>query len=137
MALRRWPGPVSASCLRLPLSDVPCWQCARKGALLLPQWQRQLRLQSTSTSRRPDKRVAVIGGGITGLTTAFHLASQHSTKVVLYEKSNTLGGWMQSDTVDIDSGKVVFDYGPRTLMGGLPDAMATVELVCITFLVWP
>lgn len=44
---------------------------------------------------------------------------------------------MQSDTVDIDSGKVVFDYGPRTLMGGLPDAMATVELVCITFLVWP
>ncbi|KDB24597.1 protoporphyrinogen oxidase [Trichophyton interdigitale MR816] len=129
MALRRWPGPVSASCLRLPLTNVPCWQCSRKGASLLSQWQRQLRLQSTSTSRQPDKRVAVIGGGITGLTTALHLASQHSTRVVLYEKSNALGGWMQSETVDIDSGKVVFDYGPRTLMGGLPDAMATVELL--------
>lgn len=44
---------------------------------------------------------------------------------------------MQSETVDIDSGKVVFDYGPRTLMGGLPDAMATVELVRVVFFICP
>lgn len=73
---------------------------------------------------------AVIGGGITGLTTAFRLAQDPScSKVTLYEGSNRLGGWIQSETVEVDDGEVVFEYGPRTLRTAVPQSLPLIDLV--------
>lgn len=73
---------------------------------------------------------AVIGGGITGLTTAYRLAQDPSCeKVTLYERSHRLGGWLQSETVEVDGGQVVFEYGPRTLRTVVPSSLPLVDLV--------
>lgn len=90
------------------------------------------------------KRVAVIGGGITGLTAAFRLSQDPSTNVTLFEKSSRLGGWLQStyhdldfDVCDEDDGRIhhvggprlLYEYGPRTFRGGCPGVLASLELV--------
>lgn len=59
---------------------------------------------------------AVIGGGITGLTSAFHLSrNPKCSSVTIYEKSPRLGGWMRSERVPVKGGDVLFEYGPRTI----------------------
>ncbi|PNY27109.1 Protoporphyrinogen oxidase [Tolypocladium capitatum] len=66
-------------------------------------------------------RIAVVGGGLTGLTTAYYLAKQlpASAKITLYEASDRLGGWIRTDrvpvAVDGTRGTVSFERGPRTL----------------------
>ncbi|RHZ57924.1 oxygen-dependent protoporphyrinogen oxidase [Aspergillus thermomutatus] len=75
---------------------------------------------------------AVIGGGITGLTTAFRLSQDPKcTKITLYEKEQRVGGWMQSQTVPVgdDDGKVVFEYGPRTLRAAIPACLPLLDLL--------
>ncbi|KAL1877232.1 oxygen-dependent protoporphyrinogen oxidase [Paecilomyces lecythidis] len=73
---------------------------------------------------------AVIGGGITGLTTAFRLSRDpNCTKVTLYEQSNQLGGWLQSETIEVDGGEVVFEYGPRTLRTVSPASLPMIDLI--------
>jgi hypothetical protein len=68
-----------------------------------------------------NKRVAILGGGLTGLTTAYYLASvaKSSTKITLYEASDRLGGWIRTDRVPVDvggkKGTVTFERGPRSL----------------------
>ncbi|KAL1954217.1 hypothetical protein VTO42DRAFT_1497 [Malbranchea cinnamomea] len=75
-------------------------------------------------------RVAVLGGGITGLSTAFRLAEDPSIDVTLYEKSGRLGGWLRSERIEVDGGSVLFEWGPRTIRSGIgPPAMATAELL--------
>ncbi|KAL4877573.1 Protoporphyrinogen oxidase [Aspergillus karnatakaensis] len=62
---------------------------------------------------------AVVGGGITGLTAAYRLSKDPlCSKVTIYEKEKRLGGWLESETIEVDGGKVVFEYGPRTLRVG-------------------
>ncbi|KAL1966300.1 hypothetical protein VTN77DRAFT_4653 [Rasamsonia byssochlamydoides] len=81
-------------------------------------------------SRAKPYDAAVIGGGITGLTAAYRLAQDPDcTKVTLYEKSSRLGGWLQSETVDVDGGQVVFEYGPRTLRAGMPACLPMLDLL--------
>lgn len=88
------------------------------------------------------KRVAVIGGGITGLTAAFRLSQDASTNVTLFEKSSRLGGWLQSSCHNLDvldaeasdphndgSPRLLFEHGPRTFRGGCPGVLASLELV--------
>ena len=55
------------------------------------------------TARQPDfgKRIAVIGGGIAGLTAAYRLA-QSGHRVVLWEQSERLGG--QAAAFDLGNG---------------------------------
>ncbi|RMJ26687.1 Protoporphyrinogen oxidase [Aspergillus sp. HF37] len=59
---------------------------------------------------------AVIGGGITGLTAAFRLSEDpNCKKVTLYEKSPRLGGYIESETIPVNGGKIVFEHGPRSI----------------------
>ncbi|KAK2821818.1 hypothetical protein FQN49_007643 [Arthroderma sp. PD_2] len=126
MGSRRLPG-LTASCLRLQRTALRRRWTKR---LLLSQQQV---LQFSCTPSRDNQRVAVIGGGITGLTTAFNLAQKKAPiQVTIYEKSQQLGGWMQSETIQTDGGKVVFEYGPRTLRCSQPyDVLPTLELLAL------
>jgi protoporphyrinogen/coproporphyrinogen III oxidase len=75
---------------------------------------------------------AVIGGGITGLTAAWRLCQDHKCeKITLYEKSSKLGGWLQSETVEVEGGHVVFEYGPRTIRASDPSALPMLDLVSL------
>lgn len=60
--------------------------------------------------------IGVLGGGITGLTTAWQLKEfLPDAKITLYEKEDRLGGWMNSEIVETDGGEVLFEWGPRSL----------------------
>lgn len=62
------------------------------------------------------KKVAVLGGGITGLATAFNLSRDlPNSQITIFESSSRLGGWLDSEKVEVDGGHVVFEWGPRTL----------------------
>ncbi|KAL0376824.1 UNVERIFIED_CONTAM: Tuberculostearic acid methyltransferase UfaA1 [Sesamum calycinum] len=59
----------------------------------------------------PIKRVAVVGGGVSGLATAYILAKD-GAEVVVYEKDDTLGGHAKTVIVDgtsLDLGFMVFN----------------------------
>ncbi|KAJ9614184.1 oxygen-dependent protoporphyrinogen oxidase [Cladophialophora chaetospira] len=78
------------------------------------------------------REIAILGGGLTGLSTAYHLSRQlPKAKITIYEKSNKLGGWVGSEMVQVHDGEVLFEWGPRTIRGGMGPAPATmVDLVC-------
>ncbi|ROT35468.1 Protoporphyrinogen oxidase [Sodiomyces alkalinus F11] len=79
------------------------------------------RCYSTEVSGGNVKNIAVIGGGITGLSTAHHLAkfAPKGTSITLYEGSARLGGWLDTQKVEFThDGKkksIQFERGPRTL----------------------
>jgi hypothetical protein len=88
---------------------------------------RQARCYSTDTK---PFNAAVIGGGITGMTAAWRLCQDPKcTKVTLYEKSPRLGGWLQSEKVEVEGGHVVYEYGPRTVRASKDTSMPIVDLV--------
>ncbi|KAI9171984.1 Protoporphyrinogen oxidase [Paramyrothecium foliicola] len=67
------------------------------------------------------ENVAVVGGGLTGLATAYYLAKKlpPSSSITLYESSNRLGGWIKTEDFKVDTaggrGTIAFERGPRTL----------------------
>ncbi|KAF8338236.1 uncharacterized protein EI90DRAFT_2909240 [Cantharellus anzutake] len=86
----------------------------------------------------PTHTITVLGAGITGLSTAFHLARflPGSSRITLLEQRNTIGGWINSqksllradaltNTVGIEQ-NVLLETGPRTLR---PNNLALLELV--------
>ncbi|KAL2435232.1 Protoporphyrinogen oxidase [Exophiala dermatitidis] len=107
-----------------------------------------LRLQSRSYSTPPPsivgnaplrdlpnpnaKSVAILGGGITGLAAAWNLQRNiPGVKVIIYEKSHVLGGWVQSERIPVQDGHILFEWGPRTLRPALSSlsGAATVDLI--------
>lgn len=76
------------------------------------------------------QNVAVLGGGITGLACAYYL-SQHlpNTKITLLEGTSRLGGWLNSETIHVGNGKIIFEQGPRSLRPGFPNGAVTLDLV--------
>ncbi|KAG5982244.1 hypothetical protein E4U55_002160 [Claviceps digitariae] len=92
-----------------------------------PRCQIQYQRPELCASRRryatlnDNGHIAVVGGGLTGLTTAYYLAKQLplTAKITLYEGSDRLGGWIQTDRVPVNvdgvKGTVSFERGPRTL----------------------
>ncbi len=80
-----------------------------------------------------QKRIAVLGGGITGLAAAHYLTRElPRAMVTIYESSDRLGGWMHSESVDVGNGKIILEQGPRTLRPQSPAGMVAVEMVCST-----
>ena len=61
------------------------------------------------------KSVAIIGGGITGLTAGFYLKSR-GVPVTLYEGSGRVGGAIQS----MRSGGYLAEFGPNTILETSP-----------------
>lgn len=76
--------------------------------------------------------IAVLGGGLTGLSSAFHLSRRFPQAfITVFEKSSHLGGWLHSERVRVtdDQGvpaDLVLEAGPRTLR---PNAESVLELV--------
>ncbi len=110
--------------------------------VLLKQCYRTPRCQSVRRRRRYStgplsvkedhevKDVAVLGGGITGLASAFYLSQElPNAKITLYEGSNRLGGWLHTKYIDVGNGQVVFEQGPRTLRPSMPNGFVTLDLV--------
>jgi protoporphyrinogen/coproporphyrinogen III oxidase len=78
--------------------------------------------------------IAIFGGGLTGLSSAFHLSRRFPKALVtLIEKQPKLGGWVRSERVQVPSQNgtetVVLEGGPRTLR---PNAKSILELVSST-----
>lgn len=71
---------------------------------------------ASTTTTSPTRDIAVLGGGITGLATAYYLAQKHrDAKITVYESKPHLGGWISTEEVDLGDGHVLFEAGPRTL----------------------
>ena len=77
------------------------------------------------------KTIAVLGGGITGLATAYNLTQRiPDANITIFEKNDRLGGWVDSEVIKVDKGEILFEWGPRTLRPALGDSgLATVDLV--------
>ena len=83
---------------------------------------------SGNANDRP-KSIAILGGGITGLTAAYDLSRSHpSIPVTLYESAARVGGWVSSVEVPVERGTVVFESGPRTLRPHTVNGMLTLQL---------
>ncbi|KAH7096990.1 hypothetical protein BKA62DRAFT_662227 [Auriculariales sp. MPI-PUGE-AT-0066] len=66
----------------------------------------------------PPTSVAILGGGISGLSAAFHLARRYPTvPITVVEASTRLGGWIQTTQKPhpLLSGTYTIEHGPRTL----------------------
>ncbi|KAI1408920.1 hypothetical protein F5Y13DRAFT_182446 [Hypoxylon sp. FL1857] len=65
------------------------------------------------------REIAILGGGMTGLTTAHYLARYaQNANITLYEGSERLGGWVHGHMARVGDGKfdkVLFQHGPRML----------------------
>lgn len=73
---------------------------------------------------------AILGGGISGLVTAHYIIRKiPNVKVTLYESQNRLGGWIQSEYVDVEKGMILLESGPRTLRYGTTSSLTVAELV--------
>jgi oxygen-dependent protoporphyrinogen oxidase len=70
----------------------------------------------------PDLDVAIVGGGISGLTAARALC-RRGLDVRLFEREQTLGGVIRTDRI----GDFVIDVGPDTLLTHKPAAIALVR----------
>jgi len=87
---------------------------------------------SSHNHNRTPNHVVILGGGITGLSAAFHLARKHPTvQITLVEKSARFGGWVRSERIKVhdsdgNRGSVLLEAGPRTIR---PNAKSVLELV--------
>lgn len=87
---------------------------------------------STSKTCHEATDIAILGGGITGLASAYYLSrSLPDARLTLIEASSRLGGWLHSTSVDVGTGNVVFEQGPRNLRPTVPNGLVTLDLVCI------
>lgn len=92
--------------------------------------KRRLYTTSVSSNAVAPREIAVLGGGITGLTSAYLLSQKlPDAKITLYEAGARLGGWMQSTQVDVEGGRVNFEQGPRSIRPVGASGMATLDLV--------
>ncbi|KAJ1024819.1 hypothetical protein NDA16_002859 [Ustilago loliicola] len=101
------------------------------------------RLLSTSTkllaANNDKKRIAVLGGGISGLTSAYRLAQQlpkDRYDVILFEHQDRLGGWIQSERIALpandaasSSTTALIEKGPRSIRPAGYSGLMMLELV--------
>jgi oxygen-dependent protoporphyrinogen oxidase len=70
---------------------------------------------------QPPRSIAVLGGGLTGLTTAWHLTrALPDAKITIYDKKARMGGWIDTakvtaKTPDGTEGTVYFEHAARMI----------------------
>ena len=76
-----------------------------------------------------NAKVAVVGGGVSGLTFAYFLSKlRPDIKVTIYESKDRCGGWIHSDLIqDRHGDTVMVEKGPRTLRGVSDGTVLIVE----------
>lgn len=75
-----------------------------------------IRQYSSDTEPSRTHNVAILGGGITGLASAYFLTQQLPTaRATIFEASDRMGGWLSSKRVPVKDGTILFEAGPRTL----------------------
>ena len=75
-------------------------------------------------------QIGILGGGISGLSSAFYAAKYFpSSKISILEKSNRLGGWMNSTTILTREHKFIFENGPQKLRCTSPNMPLVLEIV--------
>lgn len=121
---------------RVIFDAIPNWLPTSCKAFRYHSGSRLGRTYVTTTSDNVSKSevtdVAVLGGGITGLASAYYAAQRlPDSKITLFEGSSRLGGWLRSQHVDVGNGKVVFEQGPRNLRPIRPNGWVTLDLVSI------
>lgn len=76
-------------------------------------------------------RVVILGGGISGLTSAWSLARSSSRhEVVLLESSHRLGGWINSERTANNG--AVHELGPRSMRVAGNAGKTALAMVIIT-----
>lgn len=74
------------------------------------------RWRRSYTSAAYPERIAVLGGGIAGLSSAYFAAKEFpNSKITVYEGGSETGGWIKTKRVQVPGGEVKFESGPRTL----------------------
>lgn len=95
------------------------------------------RLRYSSSSAAHPERIAVLGGGIAGLASAFFASREFpNTKITVYEGGAETGGWIKSKRVQVPGGEVNFETGPRTLRNSTVTAHLVQELGLVDDLVF-
>lgn len=83
--------------------------------------QPKARSFATLPETRLPKDIAVLGGGLTGLTTAYYLTRFHpDANITIYEADDRLGGWVDTEKISVKTkdGKdatISFERGARTV----------------------
>ncbi|KAF8930960.1 hypothetical protein BGZ47_000296 [Haplosporangium gracile] len=84
----------------------------------------------------PRTHIAVLGGGISGLSTAWYLArtAPSNVKITLIEGTKRTGGWLHSDRVadphhPNEKSSVLLESGPRSLRPQGISGLNTLEMV--------
>jgi oxygen-dependent protoporphyrinogen oxidase len=67
-------------------------------------------------------QVAIIGGGITGLSAAWYLQQNGTDDYILIERDSRFGGKVVSETIETDEGVSIVDGGPETFVTRKPEA---------------
>lgn len=70
---------------------------------------------------QPPRDIAILGGGLTGLTTAYYLTRFHpGAKITIYETAERLGGWLDTERIDVktregEHATISFERGARAV----------------------
>lgn len=77
-----------------------------------------------SIQRRPMTRIAIVGGGISGLTAAYELECARRNGAALdwqiYEASNRLGGIIETTRLNAPDGEYILEGGPESWVSEKP-----------------
>ncbi|KAF2746969.1 Protoporphyrinogen oxidase [Sporormia fimetaria CBS 119925] len=91
---------------------------------------RQCRRYASDAQTSYPKRIAIVGGGIAGLSAAHFINREFpKSQITLYEAQDDVGGWIQSRKVQVDGGEVIFEYGPHTLRPAGPMSLPSLMLI--------
>lgn len=107
-----------------------------------------LRSYATTTSEpQLPKDIAVLGGGLTGLTTAFYLTRfAPNAKITIYEAADRLGGWVDTEHIPVKTQEgedvtISFERGARVVTPqsgfGRWEDFVLWDLVCMTCVTTP
>ncbi|CAN6629345.1 hypothetical protein TRVA0_012S00892 [Trichomonascus vanleenenianus] len=103
-------------------------------ALWVKRWDQMTSELETTITRIHNvgkgQELIILGGGISGLSLAWYTAkARPDIRIRIVEGSNRVGGYMQSESVEVDGGKTMFEFGPRTLLPSHPGTLLAIHMM--------